>query len=69
MQIGRDCWLGFGAVVMKGVKVGDEAILAAGAIAVSDIRPRTIVAGIPAREVRPLDDPPPGLLGRVFGRG
>jgi acetyltransferase-like isoleucine patch superfamily enzyme len=54
VRIGRDCWLGFGAAVMKGVNLGDEVIAAAGAVVVSDVRPRTIVAGNPAREVRTL---------------
>ena len=63
VRIGRDCWLGFGAAVMKGVTVGDEAILAAGTVASQDVRRRTIVAGNPAREVRALDGAPraPGL--------
>jgi acetyltransferase-like isoleucine patch superfamily enzyme len=55
VRIGRDCWLGFGSAVMKGVSIGDEAIAAAGAMVVSDVRARTIVAGNPAREVRALD--------------
>lgn len=55
VRIGRDCWLGFGAAVMKGCTVGDEAVAAAGAMVVSDVPPRTIVAGNPAREVRSLD--------------
>ena len=58
VSIGRDCWLGFGAAVMKGVAIADEAIVAAGAVVTSDVRPRTIVAGNPAREVRTLGDGP-----------
>lgn len=69
IRIGRDCWLGFGAAVMKGVQVGDEAIVAAGAVVVSDVRPRSIVAGNPAREVRTLDGRPgPGSLAGLFRR-
>ena len=66
ISIGRDCWLGFGAAVMKGVSIADEAIVAAGAVVTSDVRPRTIVAGNPAREVRS----PGGRsgLGALFGR-
>ncbi len=69
VRIGRDCWLGFGAAVMKGVSLGDEAIVAAGAIVTADVRTRTIVAGNPAREVRALDSAPraSGLRG-LFGR-
>ncbi len=69
VRIGRDCWLGFGAAVMKGVSLGDEAIVAAGAIVTSDVRARTIVAGNPAREVKALDERPRGSgLGRLFRR-
>ena len=69
VRIGRDCWLGFGAAVMKGVTIGDEAIVAAGAVVASDVGPRAIVAGNPARQVRTLDDAPQaGVLGALFGR-
>lgn len=69
VRIGRDCWLGFGAAVMKGVSIGDEAIVAAGAVVTSVVRPRTIVAGNPAREVRALDARPRDSgLARLFGR-
>lgn len=69
VSIGRDCWLGFGAAVMKGVSLGDEAIVAAGAIVTSDVRARTIVAGNPAREVRTLDlKARRSGLGALFGR-
>lgn len=59
VRIGRDCWLGFGTAVMKGVTFGDEAIAAAGSVVVTDVRERTIVAGNPAREVRALGGAPP----------
>jgi acetyltransferase-like isoleucine patch superfamily enzyme len=66
VRIGQDCWLGFGAAVMKGVSVGDAAIAAAGAVVTSDVRPRTIVAGNPAREVRSLDGKARGVRS-LFG--
>ncbi len=69
VRIGSDCWLGFGAAVMKGVNVGDESIVAAGALVTSDVRARSIVAGNPAREVKALDEPPrESTLGRLFRR-
>jgi acetyltransferase-like isoleucine patch superfamily enzyme len=58
VRIGRDCWLGFGAAVMKGVTLGEEVIVAAGAMVVSDVAPRTVVAGNPARPVRALGEEP-----------
>ena len=69
VRIGRDCWLGFGAAVMKGVTLGDEAIVAAAAMVVADVRPRTMVAGNPAREVRgPGDASGRRGLGGMLGR-
>ena len=43
-----DAWIGFNAVVLKGVRVGRGAVVAAGAIVTRDVEPFTIVAGIPA---------------------
>ncbi|MBN1903168.1 hypothetical protein JW926_17735 [Candidatus Sumerlaeota bacterium] len=47
--LGADVWLGFGAQVMAGVKIGIGAILASGAIATKDIPPFSIAAGVPAQ--------------------
>lgn len=49
--IGSDVWIGYGAVVLSGVRVGDSAIVAAGSVVTTDVRPNTIVAGNPARPV------------------
>jgi maltose O-acetyltransferase len=46
--IGNDVWLGAHCVVLRGVKIGDGAIVAAGAVVIDDVPPRTLVAGIPA---------------------
>ena len=47
--IGARCWIGMNALVMKGVTIGDEAIIAAGAVVTRDIPPGTVAAGNPAR--------------------
>ncbi|ETX13185.1 hypothetical protein OCH239_13015 [Roseivivax halodurans JCM 10272] len=49
--IGNDVWIGAGARILDGVRIGDGAIVGAGAVVTSDVAPRTIVAGVPAREV------------------
>ena len=51
--IGHDVWIGHGAIVLPGRKIGDGAVIAAGAIVTKDVAPYTIVAGNPARLVRP----------------
>lgn len=54
-----DVWLGAGAVVTDGVHIGHGAVVAAGAVVTSDVPPRAVVAGVPARLVRALDRPVP----------
>lgn len=51
-HVGSDVWVGFGAIVMSGVRIGDSAIVGAGSIVVHDVEPNTIVAGVPARPVK-----------------
>ena len=47
-------WLGAGVTVLKGVTIGHDAVVAAGAIVTKDVPPLTLVAGVPARPVRQL---------------
>lgn len=50
--VGNDVWFGYGATVMPGVRMGDGAIIAAGAMVTSGVPPYTIVGGNPARPIR-----------------
>lgn len=50
--IGNDVWIGYEAVIMAGVHIGDGAIIAARAVVTKDVPPYTIVGGTPAREIR-----------------
>jgi virginiamycin A acetyltransferase len=50
--IGNDVWIGYEAVMMPGVQVGNGAIIAAKSVVVSDILPYTIVGGNPAQRIR-----------------
>lgn len=50
--IGNDVWIGFEAVIMAGVHIGDGAIIGARAVVTKDVPPYTIVGGVPAREIR-----------------
>ncbi len=52
-RIGHDTWIGHGAVIRPEVTVGDGAVVAASAVVTKDVAPYTIVAGVPAREIRP----------------
>ena len=50
--IGNDVWIGYEAVIMAGVHIGDGAIIAARAVVTKDVLPYTIVGGTPAKEIR-----------------
>lgn len=50
--IGNDVWIGFEAVIMAGVHIGDGAIIGARAVVTKDVPPYSIVGGVPAREIR-----------------
>lgn len=50
--IGNDVWIGYEAVIMQGVHVGDGAIIGTRAVVTKDVPPYTIVGGIPAKEIR-----------------
>jgi acetyltransferase-like isoleucine patch superfamily enzyme len=47
-------WIGFNAIVLKGVTIGEGAVVGAGSVVTKDVAPWTIVAGNPARTVREL---------------
>jgi phosphonate metabolism protein (transferase hexapeptide repeat family) len=53
VSISHDVWIGHGAVVLPGRMVGTGAVIAAGAIVSKDVAPYTIVAGVPARPIKP----------------
>jgi len=50
--IGNDVWIGYGATIMPGVKIGDGAIIATKAVVTKDVAPYAIVGGNPAKEIR-----------------
>lgn len=51
-----DVVIGANAVVLEGVRVGKGAVVAAGAIVISDVEPYTVVGGVPARVLKQLDE-------------
>jgi maltose O-acetyltransferase len=51
VTIGDHVWIGYRAIIMPGVTIGDGAVVAAGAVVTTDVEPYKIVAGVPARSV------------------
>jgi acetyltransferase-like isoleucine patch superfamily enzyme len=58
VQIEDDCWIGGGATVLAGVRIGRGSVVGAGSVVVRDVPPQSVVAGVPARVLRNrLDEP------------
>ena len=58
-----DVWIGAGAIITVGVRVGRGSVVAAGAVVTHDVPPHTVVAGVPAKGIKSItrDDPPPDV--------
>ena len=56
IKICNDVWIGMNAIILKGVTVGEGAIVAAGAVVTKDVAPYTVVAGNPAVMVKVIQD-------------
>ncbi len=61
-QIGSKCFIGCAAIIMPGVKIGDECIVASGSVVTKDVPAHSIVGGNPATVLRS------GIHTRAFGR-
>ena len=55
VTIGRNVWIGAGAILLPGVTVGDSAVIAAGAVVSRDVPPSSIVGGVPATVIRMIE--------------
>ena len=52
ITVGNDVWIGYEAVILAGVTIGDGAIVGARAVVTKDVPPYTIVGGVPAKPIR-----------------
>jgi acetyltransferase-like isoleucine patch superfamily enzyme len=55
VRIGDKAWIGFNVIILKGVDIGEGAVVGAGSVVTRDVPPYTVVAGNPARPIRELD--------------
>ena len=52
VEIGNDVWIGSGVYIKAGIKIGTGAIIGARSVVTHDIEPYSVVAGVPAKEIR-----------------
>lgn len=55
VHIGKNTWIGTGAIILPGITIGENAIVGAGSIVTHDVEPNTIVAGNPAKVIKTLN--------------
>ncbi|WP_338021913.1 sugar O-acetyltransferase [Amphibacillus cookii] len=55
ITIGNNVWIGGSAVINPGVKIGDDAVIASGAVVTKDVPARVVVAGNPAKVIKQID--------------
>jgi acetyltransferase-like isoleucine patch superfamily enzyme len=57
VRVGSNVWIGYGAQILRGVTVGDNSIVGAGAVVNKDVPANAVVAGVPARLIRMRETP------------
>jgi acetyltransferase-like isoleucine patch superfamily enzyme len=57
VDVGHNCWIGYGACILRGVKVGDNCILGTSAVVTRDVPDNAVAAGVPARVIRMREAP------------
>ncbi|MEX2025466.1 MAG: acyltransferase [Thermoleophilaceae bacterium] len=57
VRVGNNVWIGYGACVLRGVTVGDNAVIGTSAVVTDDVPANAVVAGVPARVIRMREEP------------
>jgi len=57
VRVGNNVWIGYGACILRGVTVGDNAVIGTNAVVTEDVPANAVVGGVPARVIRMRDEP------------
>ena len=57
VRVGNNVWIGYGACILRGVTVGDNAVIGTNSVVTKDVPPNAVVGGVPARVLRMRDEP------------
>jgi acetyltransferase-like isoleucine patch superfamily enzyme len=57
VDVGSNCWIGYGACILRGAQVGDNAIIGSNSVVTKDVPSNAVVAGSPARVLRMREEP------------
>lgn len=56
ITINDNCFIGYGTIILPGVNIGPNSVVAAGSVVTHDVRPNTVVGGVPARIIMSVDE-------------
>ena len=56
VRIGRNCWIGAGAIILPGVTIGDNVVIGAGSVVTKDIPSNVVAVGNPCRVLREVSE-------------
>ena len=57
VEVGSNVWIGYGACILRGVRVGDNAIIGTNSVVTKDVPANAVVGGVPAKVIRMRDAP------------
>jgi acetyltransferase-like isoleucine patch superfamily enzyme len=57
VEVGNNVWIGYGACILRGVRVGDNSVIGTNAVVTKDVPANAVVGGIPARVIRMREAP------------
>ena len=57
VRVGHNCWLGYGACILRGVTVGDNSVVGTSSVVTADLPANCVAGGVPARVLRMRDEP------------
>lgn len=56
VKIGNKAWIGFNSIILKGITIGEGAIVASGSVVTKDVEPYTLVGGNPAKFIKTIEN-------------
>ena len=57
VEVGSNCWIGYGACILRGVRVGDNSIIGTNSVVTRDVPANAVVGGVPAKVIRMREAP------------
>ena len=64
-KIGRNCWIGAGAIIVPGVTIGDNTVIGAGSVVTKDIPSNVVAVGNPCRVLREINEHDKNIISKI----